>query len=70
VPAPVASLVELLDGAVGLTAVFSGLAAGGVRSLAVLWRASEKTTDRLTAVGFVAGMAIALMVLGIDLLMR
>jgi len=68
--APAPSLTDLVNGAAGLVVVLSGLVAAATRSVAILYGRSEKAVERATAVGFLAGAGIAVLVLGIGLLGR
>lgn len=61
------AISELLNGAAGLVVVLSGLVAGTARSLAVILRFTSERVERLTAVGFLTGAAIAAAFLVIDL---
>jgi dienelactone hydrolase len=63
-----ASITEVLNGAVGLVVVMSGLLAGVTRSLAILAGLSAKDVDRVTAMGFLAGAGVAMMMLSGDLI--
>jgi hypothetical protein len=58
-----ASISEFASGAGGLIVVMSGLSAGGTRSLAILLRLPAGDVDRVTAVGFLAGAAVAMVIL-------
>ena len=60
---PATSITELVNGAAGLVVVLSGLLAGGTRSLAILLGSSSKRVERATALGFLAGAALAMAVL-------
>jgi hypothetical protein len=57
------SFTEFVSGAAGLVVVVSGAFAGMARSVAVLRRLPAEDVDRATAIGFLAGAAIATMVL-------
>jgi type IV secretory pathway TrbD component len=65
-----ASITEALNGAVGLVVVMSGLLAGVTRSLAILAGLSAKEVDRVTAMGFLAGAGVAMMMLSGELIWR
>jgi len=61
------SLAGAVSGAAGLVVLLSGIFAGVARAYAVLSEASSDEVERTTAVGFLAGVVIALLVLGADL---
>lgn len=58
-----ASITELVNGAAGLVVVMSGVFAGGTRSLAILLRVPTEDVDRVTAVGFLVGAGVAMVIL-------
>lgn len=65
-----ASITEILNGAAGLVVVMSGLLAGVVRSLAVLTGLPAEDVDRVTAMGFLTGAGVAMMMLSGELIWR
>jgi hypothetical protein len=68
--APAPSFTDLVNGAAGLVVVLSGLVAAATRSVAILYGWPEKAVERATAIGFLAGAGIAVLVLGISLVGR
>jgi hypothetical protein len=63
-------LTDLVSGAAGVVVVLSGVFAGIARANAVLIGASPGQVERATAVGFLAGATLAVLLLIGDLLWR
>jgi hypothetical protein len=63
---PKLSLTELINGAAGLITVVGGLVAATCRSFAILRRLRPETVDRVTAAGFLAGAAVAAVLLATE----
>lgn len=63
-------VIDLVSGVAGAVIVLTGLLAGAFRALAILGESSPERVEWLTAVGFVAGMAIAGILLVMDLAVR
>jgi hypothetical protein len=61
-----AILVEFVSNVGGAMVVVTGLAAGLARTWAVLVQASNERVERMTAVGFVAGIVVMLFIVCID----
>jgi hypothetical protein len=64
------SLTDLVSGAAGVVVVLSGVFAGIARAYAVLIGASPGQVERATAVGFLVGATLAVVLLIGDLLWR
>lgn len=64
------SITELVNGAAGLVVVMSGLFAGATRSLAILRGHPAEAVDRVTAMGFLAGAGVAMLILIGELIWR
>lgn len=62
------SITELVNGAAGLVVVMSGLLAGVTRSLAILAGLPAEDVDRVTAMGFLAGAGVAMVMLSGELI--
>jgi hypothetical protein len=60
------SVTELANGAAGLVVVVSGVLAGVARSFAILCGFSAAAVERATAIGFLAGAALAMAMLGLE----
>ena len=60
------SVTELANGAAGLVVVVSGVLAGMARSFAILCGFSVAAVERATAIGFLAGAAFAMAMLGFE----
>jgi len=67
---PAASVTELANGAAGLVVVVSGVLAGVARSFAILSGFSASAVERATAIGFLAGAALAMTMLGLEVAAR
>jgi hypothetical protein len=61
-------LTDLVSGTAGVVVILSGVFAGIARAYSVLIGATPSQVERATAVGFLAGAALAVFLLGSDLL--
>ncbi|HEY5708558.1 MAG TPA: hypothetical protein VIS51_04120 [Solirubrobacterales bacterium] len=66
--ASTAPLTDLVSGAAGVVVVLSGVFAGIARAYAVLCGADPDRVERATAVGFLVGAALAVVLLIGDLM--
>ncbi len=59
--------MEVVSGVAGTLIVSTGLFAGASRAAAILTRRPDHQIEWLTAAGFVAGLALGAIILGLDL---
>jgi len=67
---PVTSITDLINGAAGLVVVLSGLLAATARSVATLAGFSSEQIEQITAVGFLVGATVAILLLTFDPIAR
>jgi hypothetical protein len=60
------TFTELVSGAAGTVVVLTGLCAGGARACAILLSLPQERVEWMTALGFVVGVAIALLIILVD----
>lgn len=60
------TFTELVSGAAGAVVVLTGLCAGGARACAILLGFPQERVEWMTALGFVVGAAIALLIVLVD----
>lgn len=61
-----ATLTEFASSSTGTILVITGACAGGTRAWAVLCRFSADRIERMTAIGFVAGVATMILLVFVD----
>jgi hypothetical protein len=66
-PASTTALTDLVSGTAGVVVVLSGVFAGVARAYAVLIGATSSQVERATAIGFLAGAILAVLLLMGDL---
>jgi hypothetical protein len=59
-------MVDFVSDAAGMMIVLTGLAAGALRTVAVLGESSSERIEWMTALGFVGGAAISTVFLALD----